>query len=353
MKLEKIHQQREEKLKDRGPKGPPVPDIMDNAEKSELFGLLLQEHNKTGLLKKLDENQELTEGDQDTLESYREQFVRISESVENFKQVINPGLFDKMARLSNEFSKIGGLIGGKGTYEAFIAMLPRLAIRTPGVFMNLFAHTETLQKSEQEYAKRWDEELKEIAKRGGLSEANVARMQEIEDPEERRKQIEALLTERMGRIKRLLLGDRKFQERVRSLDRRQDIENEMDSIDRTIASFGDAIVGLRKNSPDFRNAISAVVRREKAPAKEEVLGFTESRTAMPSKKTLEDEWSKWKKDVADREKGKQWTDFSPDTQETYRKEFMDQQIQKRLGEKKGVWSMLLRAFIEGLVKVLS
>ena len=315
-----------------------VKDILADKKQSALFGEFVKnqpdgQERAERLLKgesSPDDIKELTE--------QKEKFFERQKEVEKISQVLKPEFISQLADSSAELKTLVQAVGVEGVRGAVTSQLEMLAMRDPVRFDAMVtSYDEVIKKAEVA-----NQRIEKICEAHNITSKDYLKiLAENPDEKERQEKLGDMIREKMGAVKGLrkktiernqAIRDKEVGKQAEEIDYKWEIDKLRADYDRELEDVGSLLAAsINLKDSAMNKAFMSALLSEKASKEERVTGFTEMRGAMPSEKDLEIDWStKWKEAEA---KG------------TARSDFEKSYVDGKLGNKKGTWSDIAKAFM--------
>jgi len=332
---------------------PTLKDILNDKEKSSLFGDMLKRDNDTEIANRLAEGN-LTEGDISSLEERRTTFTETMKRVESLKETITPATLEAFARNNKDFEKILKLVGPDSAVAIYKKQIAEFSISDPDRFTALANATENYNSYLAGDWKETDTFVKDELKKLNVKESSYAKALAIEDEVDRAKALRGAVREGYGWFKKTgdwLSAGALSKGKVGLLEEGKDvIDDARAKLQYYRSQVGDTLSASTEGNEIMRKALSQELVGDKMESKP-ATGFKEMKNSVMTESALQQQWSAYKKHNEDISKVS-WEELEQDRKTMARNEFT--QAQKDLykqtnKDKTGFWGTVFGAFAEMFV----
>jgi len=267
---------------------PSVTEILANPTYSELLNLALEKARKTDLREKILKRGTLKDQDFKALESYRQLIKESTEHSREITQRLTPETIKIIAGASPEFNKLVAQLGIDNVKDFLEAYLARLYVIDKTKFDDLADKIKGIKEAEQEL-QNIDNSLREACRKYGISESELAQIYERGGGEE---DIKNLVYKRLSGLEKIwnfLKGGEYAEERIKKLNRINEVESKINEIHAYLAEVGkmvaDAVFGTQEGRVFLSKALYGEI--------EKLGGGISFKEAFYSEEDLEREWEKY------------------------------------------------------------
>ena len=271
---------------------------------------------------------ESTPQDMEVLASQKDQFLERQKEVQEISKGLNPDFIKKIAILSPKLEvliKVGGVESIRG---AVVSQLEMLAMGNPEGFDKIAASYNQLI----EQTGIINTKIEELCKANSITvDEYIKILNETPDEAERQVKLEERVRAQIGRFK-IYRGKRaEIRSKAENLNFKDQIDDLKKEYDNELGNVGEMLALSIDKDAGMNKAFMNGVLNERGPEKEQLSDFQEMRGLMQSEENLKTDWeSQWKEANA---KG------------TSRSDFEKSYVGGKLGNKKGTWSDIAKAFM--------
>jgi ribosomal protein S8 len=339
----------EEYEKKREAVPPSVKEILANPTYSELLNLALErDPSKKSLRDKILRGETLENEDFENLESYRQLIKEATDYSREIIERLTPDTIKMIANASPEFNKLVAQIGIDKVKEFLEAYLAKLYVidkmGNTNKFNDLADKIKGIKEAEQKL-QDIDNSLREACRKYGISESELAQIYKGGGGE---KDIENLVYKRLSGLEKIwnfLKGGKDAEERIRELNRINEVNSEINKIHAYLIEVGkmiaNAIFDTEKEGGIKEKGIAeARVFLSKAlyGRIEKLGGGISFQEAVYSKEDLEREWEEYLVEAGEKARKdykKKWSTLDQATKDSLRRGFMENLKQSRFAKKGG------------------
>ncbi len=328
------------------PQGHTLAQILQDKNKSHLFGKLLMQGEKEDLAQRLAEGK-LNENDIALLEIERLAFSEKLAQAEKVEKLLTKENIIDFARNHPEFEKIVNLVGPEKAVKAIQSQLKDISITDEGRFFGILGAVGTLENYKNGEYKEINDKVEKLLKDNKITSQEYLTVLAIDNPLEKEKALKKLVTKSYGTYDKIcnFLSGGEF-----SRYTFEDLQNSETSLEESIAQLnahqkdiGEVLFYSISGHDNMRNALFSELVNEKTP-EEPKSGFKEAKKEAFNEDEFEKEWKKEKEYVgydglSDAEKERAKQTFVDNAQMHY--------LEKNTG--KGFWHEILVTITEALI----
>ncbi|MFA6077006.1 MAG: hypothetical protein WC735_02940 [Candidatus Paceibacterota bacterium] len=303
--LDSLRKSREEKKEHATPppQGHTLAQVLQDKNKSHLFGKLLERDGDQELASRLAEGK-LEESDIALLEEKRLIFSEKIIQAEKIEKLLTKENIIDFARNHPEFEKIINLLGPEKAIKAIQGQLREISITDESRFNGILSAMETLDSYKKGEYKTVNDEVEKICKDNNISPQEYLAVLAIEDPIEKDKKLRELasrvpseLRKTMNWLSRGMVGKGgTFNEDVlRGLQSSENsLENSIAQLDLLHQDIGAVLFYSVSGNDNMRNALAGELTNEKVQ-EEPKSGFKEAKKEAFDEAEFEEEWENKKR----------------------------------------------------------
>jgi hypothetical protein len=317
---------------------PSVEEILSNPTYSELLNLALErDPSKKGLRDKILRGETLENEDFENLESYRQLIKDATYYSREIIERLTPDTIKMIANASPEFNKLVAQIGIDKVKEFLEAYLAKLYVidkmGNTNKFKDLANKINAIKKAEQEL-QDIDNSLREACRKYGISESELAQIYKGGGGE---KDIENLVYKRLSGLEKIwnfLKGGKDAEERIKELNRIDEVRSKTDEIHAYLIEVGKMIANAIFGTQEGRTFLSKALYGRI----EELGGGISFQEAVYSKEDLEREWEEYLVEAGEKARKdykNKWSTLDQATKDSLRRGFMEHLKQSRFAKKGG------------------
>jgi len=288
------------------------------------------------LREKLLKRETLAKNDFEKLKNYRD---KIKEAVDASKEVLkllDPKTIEIIAGSSESFKQLVEIIDIKNVPKFLEAYLARLYVTAPDKFIDLRGKIEAIKQAETEL-KNIDNELKAKCIEYGIPEPEIAKIYEESKEDEIRRLVKSRLNI-FQRIYDYITGEKITTERVKELNKINEVANKLQQINENLKAIGEMIATVVFETEKGLDFASKAIYGE---IKSEIgVDFKE---LQYSEEELNSEWEEYITEQLANQ-NKQWNQLNAQQKNLLRQEFIRRK-RKEFGNKGG-------GFLEVFLKMI-
>lgn len=299
--LDSFRKNREEKKEHATPppQGHTLAQILQDKNKSYLFGQLLERDGNKDLAQRMAEGK-LEESDIALLEEKRLIFSeKITQAEKVEKWITKENLID-LARNNPEFGKIINLVGPEKAIKAIQNQLKDISINDENRFNAIISAMEVFESYKNGEYKEINDKVEKFLKDNKITSQEYITILAIENPLEKEKALKKLATKSYGTYDKIcnFLSGGEF-----SRGTFEDLQNSETSLEDSVtklntlqADMSSVLSSSLRGNDSMRNALFSELINEKAP-EEHKSGFKEAKNGTFDKEKLDEEMDEdWEKE---------------------------------------------------------
>ena len=352
--LDSFRKSKEEKKTQTTPprQGHTLADVLQDKNKSYLFGKLLERDGDQELAARLAEGK-LEENDIALLEEKRFVFSEKITQAEKIEKLLTKENIIDFARSHPEFEKIVNLLGPEKAIKAIQGQLREISVTDESRFNSVLSAMEFLDSYKNGEYKIVNDEVEKICKDNNIRPQEYLAVLAIEDPIEKEKKLKELasrvpseLRKTMNWLSRGMVGkggtfNKDVLESLQSSE--NSIQNSIAQLDLFHKDIGAVLFYSVSGNDSMRNALASELTNEKVQ-EEPKSGFKEAKKEAFNEDEFEKEWKKEKEYVG-------YEGLNDDERERAKQTFVDNAqmhyLEKNTG--KGFWHEILVTITEALI----
>ncbi len=330
------------------PQGHTLAQIMQDRNKSHLFGELLKRDDKA-LAERFAGNK-LTSDDIDHLETQRKLFSEKIIQSEKIEAMLTSENVINFARTNPEFEKIINLAGPEKAAKAIKNQLREISISDEDRFKDIVAKMNALEGYKNGQYKQVNDCVEKLLKQNKISEQEYFDVLAIEDPEEKEAALRKLSTKKYGKFKKALdwvSGGSLSEDSLEQLRNSETaIEDRLHILNTYEYDLGSVLFSSVSENENIRGSFFGELMNEK-PAEKPKTGFKEAKSETFDETEFNKAWEAKKTATPDyAQMGEQLRDivkqrFIDEQQEIYREKNVD----------KGFWAQIFATITESLINI--
>ncbi len=327
------------------PQGHTLAEVLQDKNKSHLFGKLLEEGGNKHLAARLAEGK-LEESDIQLLEEQRKIFSEKITQSEKVERLLTKENIIDFARNHPEFEKIINLVGPEKAIKVIQSQLKEISITDEGRFNVIASLMEAYDSNKNGEYKEINDKVGKLLKDNKISEKEYLDVLAIVDPDEKEKALKRLSVKTFGGFKKALnyFGLYEAKDTFESLKESEiSLEDSITQLNIHNESIGSALFLSVSGNDDMRKALFGELLNEKAP-EEPKSGFREAKKETFNESEFGTAWE-------DKKKATPGYATLGAGQEAVKQAFIDEQKKayKEKNEGKGFWHEILSAITEALI----
>lgn len=329
------------------PQGHTLAEVLQDKNKSHLFGKLLEQGGNKDLAQRLAEGK-LDESDINLLEVERLAFSEKMARAEKVEKLLTKENVIDFARNNPEFEKILNLVGPEKAVKAIQSQLRDISIADEGRFSNIVGAMETFESYKDGEYKEVNDRVEKLLKDNKITSQEYLATLAIEDPVEKEKALKKLVTKSYGKYDKIcdfLSGGGLSRDTIKDLqDSETSLESKIAELNTYQNDIGAVLFSSVSGNDNMRNALFSELVNEKSP-EEPKFSFKEVKNG-----TLDE--TKWDEDWEERKESTRFSTETPRVQELIRNNFRKDQkkANKEKNEGTGFWHDIVIAITEALMK---
>jgi hypothetical protein len=276
---------------------PTIREMAKDSKTSRLFG----EHLKAGGNDELVQHWlegTLDEDDRDALDREREVFWGRKKSFEEISKTITPDFIKSISKFNPGLKTlVERLADSKSIHGAFISALEEMAAKSPDEFDTIKDMVEDHTRQKQETRELFTY-ITDAASRYNIKGEEYERVLAIEDPDERREQLETLVKKNIGFLERLFTPKEILRTRAKEIDNADEMYSSLQNLRGEEEQIADTLMVLVNENEDVQGMVNNILaggeleKTKKSP--ELSSGFKEARGSLPQREQLEKDTAGWK-----------------------------------------------------------
>ncbi|MCE9549322.1 hypothetical protein K8Q98_02905 [Candidatus Nomurabacteria bacterium] len=328
-------------------KGFTLAEILQDKEKSHLFGKLLERYGREDLSLRLTKG-ELEENDIANLEQDRLHFVEIMDKAEKVKGLLTTENVVEFAHNHPEFEQIVNLVGPEKAKKVIQGQLVELAFADEYRFDIIADRVETYESYKNGEYKKLNEKVEKMLEDGNFTEQEYIDALNIQDPKAKKKALQELASKSQGKFKKVVnfLSRGKF-----TRGKLEELENNGISMEKALeelnshqSEIGSVLFGTMTADKGMREALHAEITGVKKEG-EKKTSFGDARrekAAVFNQASFDAAWEEFKK----REAYGAAHHYEKDGLKDMFIEEQKQAYREKSGEAKGFWESIFSSFFE-------
>ncbi len=348
--FDSIKKSREEKKEKVEPviKGPTLEEVMQDNEKSHLFGEFLISIGEEDLATRV-AGKMLNEVDLALLNKQRKVFLEKMAKAEEIEKWLTKENIMSLAHNHPDFAAATGVLGVEKIAEMVKSQLKNIAITDEDRFKKLLGTIQITEDFKNGSYKKNEEEIEKLLKDKGINPKEYQDALAIEDPDKKEKALKELANRTNVFYKRAIYSIFKggrFIKEVKEDTTLEEIKGSETLLNNSVAELNDhqknigaALFASLNSNDDMRRAFSGSLIGENAPEKSG-RGFSEAKKRSFSEKKALESWEEAKR----KQTKPTYDSFDVGRKEKFRDDFMKEQIKTYKEGSSGLWDIVFSAF---------
>lgn len=333
------------------PQGHTLAEVLQDKNKSHLFGELLKKNDKENLAQKLVEGK-LEKGDIELLEEQRKIFSKKITQSEKIEKLLTKDNVVEFARNHPKFEKIINLIGPEKAIRVIQSQLKDISVTDEGRFNSIASAMEIYEsyRNNGEY-KAVNDKVEKLCKDKNISPQEYLTALAIEDPEEKEKALKKLSRRTYGNFKKAInfvsggiLAENTTLDALKHSEGLLEIS--IDNLNTYQGEIGSALFASVSDNDQIRNNFLGELVHEKAPV-EAKNGFVDAKKESTTfnQEDFDTDWEDFKTKI-------KYTGLNDSDKRLARDMFIDEQKDlygEREKENKGFWAYIFKTIAEAII----
>ncbi len=335
------------------PEGHTLAEVLQDKNKSHLFGELLRVDGNEDLAVRLAEGK-IEKSDINLLEQQRIKFSEKITQSEEIEKLLTTDNMVAFARNHPEFEKIINLIGPEKAIRVIQSQLRDISITDEGRFNRIASAMETYESYRNGEYKAVNDRVEKLCKDKNISPQEYLTALAIEDPAEKEKALKELSNRTYGKFKKAInfvsAGTWAKNTTLEALKASEgSLETSIDDLNVHQSDIGSALFASVSGNDQMRNNFFSELVHEKAPA-EAKKGFKDAKQESTTfdQGGFDTAWIDFKNKM-------NYAGSDASTQSSLRDNFIDKQKdlcrEKNQGNK-GFWASIFGAIFEAMAEAM-